>query len=30
MKWTLVILTLEGAVRVGFLLSLCGMVWRRL
>jgi len=30
MKWTLVILTFEGAVRVGFLLSLCAMVWRRL
>lgn len=30
MKWTLVALTFEGAVRVGFLLSLCTMVWRRL
>lgn len=30
MKWTLVILTFEGAVRVGILLSLCAMVWRRL
>ncbi len=30
MKWTLVILTFEGAVRVGFLISLCAMVWRRL
>ncbi len=30
MKWTLVVLTLEGAVRVGFLLALCGMVWRKL
>lgn len=29
MKWTLVILTFEGAVRVGFLISLCAMVWRR-
>jgi hypothetical protein len=30
MKWTLVILTFEGAVRVGFLISLCAMVWRRI
>jgi hypothetical protein len=30
MKWTLVVLTLEGAVRIGFLISLCGMVWRKL
>ena len=29
-KWTLVVLTLEGAVRIGFLLSLCGLVWRKL
>jgi len=30
MKWTLVTLTFEGAVRIGFLISLCAMVWRRL
>jgi len=30
MKWTLVILTFEGAVRVGMLLSLIVTVWRRL
>jgi hypothetical protein len=30
LKWVLVILTFEGAVRIGFLFSLCGMVWRRL
>ena len=30
LKWVLVILTFEGAVRVGLLLSLCAMVWRRL
>jgi hypothetical protein len=30
MKWTLVILTFEGAVRVGFLISLVAMAWRRL
>ena len=30
LKWMLVILTFEGAVRVGLLLSLCGMVWRRI
>ncbi|HEY4302379.1 MAG TPA: hypothetical protein VGM73_16020 [Candidatus Didemnitutus sp.] len=28
MKWTLVILTFEGAVRVGMLLSLIGTTWR--
>lgn len=28
-KWVLVILTLEGAVRVGLLMSLCAMTWRR-
>jgi hypothetical protein len=26
-KWLLVILTLEGAIRVGLLLSLCGLAW---
>lgn len=30
MKWTLVILTFEGAMRVGFLIGLCALVWRRL
>jgi hypothetical protein len=30
LKWVLVILTFEGAVRVGLLLSLCAFVWRRL
>ncbi len=30
LKWILVILTFEGAIRVGLLLSLCAMVWRRL
>jgi hypothetical protein len=30
LKWVLVILTFEGAVRVGLLFSLCGMVWRHL
>jgi hypothetical protein len=29
-KWILVILTFEGAVRVGLLLSLFAMAWRRL
>jgi hypothetical protein len=30
LKWVLVILTFEGAVRVGLLFSLCAMAWRRL
>lgn len=30
LKWLLVILTFEGAVRVGLLFSLCAYVWRRL
>lgn len=30
LKWVLVILTFEGAIRVGLLFSLCAMVWRRL
>lgn len=30
LKWILVILTFEGAIRVGLLFSLCAMVWRRL
>ena len=29
-KWILVILTFEGAIRIGLLLSLCGIIWRRL
>lgn len=29
-KWILVILTFEGAIRVGLLLSLCAMAWRKL
>lgn len=29
-KWVLVILTLEGAIRMGMLVSLLGMAWRRL
>ncbi|MCC6416307.1 MAG: hypothetical protein IT582_10405 [Opitutaceae bacterium] len=30
LKWLLVILTFEGAVRIGLLFSLCFHVWRRL
>lgn len=30
LKWVLVILTLEGAIRIGMLTSLLAMVWRRL
>ncbi|HYP17880.1 MAG TPA: hypothetical protein VEQ65_11775 [Opitutus sp.] len=30
LKWVLVILTFEGAVRVGLLVSLSAMAWRRL
>lgn len=30
LKWVLVILTFEGAVRLGLLVSLIGMAWRRL
>ena len=29
-KWVLVILTFEGALRVGMLMSLIGLAWRRL
>jgi hypothetical protein len=29
-KWVLVILTFEGAIRVGLLCSLCAMAWRSL
>jgi len=30
LKWTLVILTFEGAIRIGMLLSLLGLAWRQL
>ena len=30
LKWTLVILTFEGAIRIGMLLSLLGLTWREL
>jgi hypothetical protein len=30
LRWTLVILTFEGAIRIGMLLSLLGMTWRQL
>ncbi len=30
LKWTLVILTFEGSIRVGMLISLCTLTWRRL
>lgn len=30
LKWTLVILTFEGSIRIGMLLSLLGMTWRAL
>jgi hypothetical protein len=30
LKWTLVILTFEGALRIGLLMSLAFMAWRRL
>ena len=29
LNWVLVVLTLEGAIRVGLLFSLCGMLWWR-
>jgi len=29
LKWVLVILTFEGAVRVGLLLALCAVAWQR-
>ncbi len=29
LKWTLVILTFEGAIRIGMLISLIGMTWRQ-
>lgn len=30
LKWLLVVLTFEGAVRIGLLFSLCVYVWRRM
>lgn len=30
LKWVLVVLTFEGAVRIGLLFSLCVYVWRRM
>lgn len=30
LKWILVVLTFEGAIRIGMLVSLCGIAWRRL
>ena len=30
LKWTLVILTFEGAIRIGMLLSLLGLIWRQI
>jgi hypothetical protein len=30
LKWVLVILTFEGSIRLGMLLSLCARAWRRL
>jgi hypothetical protein len=29
LKWTLVVMTFEGSVRIGMLLSLCALAWRR-
>lgn len=30
LKWVLVILTFEGAIRIGMLLSLAALIWRRM
>jgi hypothetical protein len=30
LKWVLVILTFEGAIRVGLLFSICAILWRKL
>ncbi len=30
LKWILVVLTFEGAIRIGMLVSLCGVFWRQL
>jgi hypothetical protein len=29
LKWVLVVLTLEGAIRIGMLISICGLLWHR-
>jgi hypothetical protein len=29
LKWVLVVLTFEGAIRIGMLLSICGLIWQR-
>lgn len=29
LKWTLVVMTFEGSIRIGMLLSLCALAWRR-
>ncbi|OHE81716.1 MAG: hypothetical protein A3G75_10670 [Verrucomicrobia bacterium RIFCSPLOWO2_12_FULL_64_8] len=29
LKWVLVVLTFEGAIRIGMLVSLCAIAWRR-
>ena len=30
LSWVLVVLTLEGAIRIGLLVSLCALAWRKL
>ena len=30
MKWILLVMTFEGAIRIGMLFSLSGVIWRRL
>ncbi len=30
LKWVLVVLTIEGAIRIGMIISLLGMAWKRL
>lgn len=30
LKWVLVVLTVEGAIRIGMLVSMLGVIWRRL
>jgi hypothetical protein len=30
LKWVLVVLTFEGAIRIGMLLSLAALIWRRM
>jgi hypothetical protein len=29
LKWILVVLTFEGAIRIGMLISICSLLWRR-